>query len=1007
MRLSWLTLAFLVALFPGGAAGEPTPQVPDDVTAGIAAGKGSSQVYIVQMELDPVIAYDGDDTGYAATRPERGQRLNRNSVAAQRYAAHLDARHDSALQAVGAAAQKLYDYRYSFNGFAAVLTPAQARALRSRDDVLRVSRDQLRFPTTDNSPSFLGLTDPVSGLHSLGVLGEDVIVGVIDTGAWPENPSFSDQVDLADRPGASGKLSKAYGPPPAHWHGTCQSGELWSQEDCNNKLIGARYYQRGFGAGGSGLLLEEYLSARDADGHGSHTASTAAGNANAPADPLGTDRGTRTGMAPRARVAIYKACWNDAGCANSDLVAAIDDAVADGVDVINYSIGSGSTSLVTPDSVAFLFAADVGVFVATSAGNAGPGSSSIGDPALVPWLTTVGASTQDRTFRGSTVQGDGSEYFGASLTQGTGELTLVDSEDVGSELCIPGDLDPGAVAGRIVLCRRGEIARVDKSRAVAMAGGAGTILYNASDTETQNVDPHHTPAVHINNTDGMAIKAYIDAAGSAATARINGGDFTAIPAPDMASFSSRGPNGGSLDILKPDVTAPGVNILAATTPTPFLGAPGQSTGPLSGTSMSSPHVAGIAALLKEAQPSWTPAMIKSALMTTAYTDVLKEDGVTPADPFDIGAGHVDPNPAIDPGLTYGAGFLDYLAFLCGASSAVSPATCDFLESLGFSLDPSDLNLPSIAIGDLAGFQTVTRSVRNVGDSTATYTVSVSAPPGHDVAVSPSSITLDPGASQAYEVTITNLSAPVDVWAFGSLTWSHGPHHVRSPIVVRPIAIAAPGEVFGAGTDGTASFDVVFGYTGDYTAGNHGLVEPSTQDRSVADDPANDINTALDTCDFDAPFPYPCTGLTWHEVPVDPGTAFLRVSLFDEYTDGNDDLDLYVFDSGLGLVGGSGSPTSAEEVNVVLPGETVYLVAVHGWGTDGPDASYTLFNWSVPLSTGGSLMIDAAPAAATLGTTGSVDVSWSALDAGKKYLGAVSHSDATGLIGLTLINVDTH
>ena len=674
-----------------------------------------------------------------------------------------------------------------------------------------------------------------------------------------------------------------------------------------------------------------------------------------------------------------------------DLTMAIDQAVADGVDVINYSIGSSSTTL-APDDIAFLYAADAGVFVATSAGNAGPGTSTLGSPSWIPWLTTVGASTQDRTFQGSGVLGDTSEFFGASVTGGTDVLPLVDSNDAGSELCIPGELNPGVVTGKIVLCKRGDNTRVEKSHAVDMAGGAGMILYNASDAQTQNTDNHWVPSVHINKTDGLAIKAYIETEG--ATAQINGGAFTTIDAPWMAAFSSRGPNGGAMDIIKPDITAPGVNILAANSPTAFLGAPDQLFQSIGGTSMSSPHVAGIFALLKEANPDWSPAMAKSAIMTTAYQDVMKEDGGTPADPFDMGAGHLNPNPAVDPGLVYDAGFFDYLGFLCGNNPAnIGQATCNFLISIGVPTDPSDLNYPSIGIAELAGYQTVTRTVTNVG-SAGTYNVSVDVPPEIEVAVSPTELTLGEGKSATYDVTFTTLpGAIMNDWTFGSLTWSSDSHNVRSPIAVRPTALAAPGEVLGTGTDGSLSFDIIFGYDGAYTAGAHGLVPADMQSGNVVDDPANDINTALGTG----------VGITWHEVHVPAGATYARFSLFDDYTDGNDDLDLYVWHPNGSFAGGSGSGTSAEEVNVLYPMEGTYFVVVHGWQTDGPDSNYTLFGWA--FGPDAENMDITAPTAATLGATASVTVGWTGLDEGTKYLGAVSHDYSSGS-RLTLLRVDT-
>ena len=377
--------------------------------------------------------------------------------------------------------------------------------------------------------------------------------------------------------------------------------------------------------------------------------------------------------------------------------------------------------------------------------------------------------------------------------------------------------------------------------------------------------------MHINFTDGSAVKAYITSEGELATAQIFAGSYTDTIAPSMADFSSRGPNGQSFDVIKPDITAPGVNILAGNTPTPYIGASGQLFQMIGGTSMSSPHIAGIFALLKQAHPEWTAAMAKSAIMTSAYQAVTKEDQLTQADPFDFGAGHVAPNAAVDPGLVYNVTWNGYLGYLCTADpSWIAPATCNALKVLGVSLDPSQLNLASLAIGELAGTETLIRKVTNVTPGTpATYTVSVEEPLGVEVAVVPAEFTLAYGASQAFNVTFTVTDAAVlDEFAFGSLTWSDGVHNVRSPIAVKPMALAFPGEVQGYGTDGMLDFDVTFGYSGVYNAEPLGLTPAVMEPENVLDDPANDINTALATCDWSS-FPYQCTGITWHMVTI-PG-----------------------------------------------------------------------------------------------------------------------------------------
>lgn len=1002
-RLIVLASVLTLILAAPVAAQGPDARVPDEIKQEINGGKQSG-VYLVRLEADPVVAYEGGVRGLPATKPAAGKKINPNSANVRRYVDHLSGIHARVLQAAPGAT-KIADYYYSYSGFAALMTAAQAEALRAVDGVQAVVKDEVRQPTTDRTPEFLGLSDGGGLWDHLGgqsSAGENIIVGVIDTGIWPEHPSFSDQTDLKDRPGASGKRTRAYGPPPAHWNGTCQSGERWSQDDCNNKLIGARYFLAGHTH--AGIVGEDYKSARDADGHGTHTASTAAGNANVSASILGADLGEVSGIAPRARVAAYKACWIS-GCSTSDLVSAIDTAVADGVDVINYSIGSSASTLIAEDDIAFLFAALNGVYVATSAGNAGPDASTVGSPASVPWLTSVGASTKDRTYANTVVLGNGATYTGASVTGGTAALPIVDAADVtptsgndaeGAELCFVGALTPSEVAGKIVLCKRGITARVEKSQAVAAAGGAGMVLYNASATEALVTDNHYVPTSHVSFDDGLAIKAYIDAAGAGAVATITPSEVTDAPGSVMADFSSRGPTRAASDLIKPDVTAPGVNILAGNTPTAVLGAPGQLFQAISGTSMSSPHVAGLGALLRQAHPTWSPAAIKSALMTSGRQDVVKEDGTTPADPFDMGAGHVVPNSAVDPGLVYDAGLLEYFAFLCGATSAVHPDDCAFLEGAGYSFDASDLNLASIGIGELAGTQTVSRTVTNVGGA-GTYNVSVDAPPGVSVEVSPETLTLGADASASYEVTFTTESdAAIGEWTFGSLTWSDGTHAVRSPIAITPTALSAPDEVMGTGTSGSLTYDVTFGYEGPFEVEPWGLVAATETPGTVVDDPANDINVALGTG----------VGITVHEVAVPEGTEYARFSLFDDYTDGNDDLDLYVFGPGptYPFVGGSGSASSAEEVSVEDPAAGTYLVVVHGWQTDGADANYTLFTWNVPAADGGNMTVVSSTATAVLGETATITVEWSGLESGTKYLGAVAYNGGSN--GQTLIRVDT-
>jgi subtilisin family serine protease len=963
--------------------------VPTSVVESIMASKAQEKTYIVRMSDAPVVAYDGGVKGLRATKPVKGKKLDPKNKSVIDYQSHLRSKQETAMQGAGVgAAKKLYNYTVAYNGFAASMTEAQADLMRATQGVISVSEDRKYQIQTVSTPEFLGLRE-AGGAWDLGYKGEDVIIGILDSGAWPENPSFSDRTG-SNKNDKDGKLSYQQIP---GFHGKCVPGEGFTASDCNQKLISAQWFGAGFGgaAGIKAAFPYELVSPRAYDGHGVHTAGTAGGNDGVDAIVGDVNLGTAAGMAPRARLATYKVCWGsngEGGCFGADSVAAVDQAVIDGVDVINFSISGTSTNFLDPVEVAFLFAADAGVFVAASAGNSGPGANTVAHPS--PWITTVAAGTHDRLFEADVVLGNGASYTGASIQEpGTGVLPLVYSADVGlagadpleAQLCYPGTLDSAKVAGSMVLCDRGAIARTDKSLAVSQAGGVAMILANPGGGSL-NADLHSVPSVHVDNVSGDAIRTYIqgDSAPEAyITPRVSGSDANA---PQVAGFSSRGPLLASSDLLKPDIMAPGVDILAAVSPLEA----GNDFDFLSGTSMSGPHIAGLAAVVKSAHPSWTPMMIKSALMTSS-TDTV-------AGPFAEGTGYVAPNAALDPGLVYNSGFNDWLGFLCGTGQL----SASYCPSIG--IDPSELNQPNIAIGELAGAETVTRTVINVGEA-GTYSVDVDAPAGIDVMVSPAVMTLAAGESASYDVTFTSTaSAVLGVYTFGNLTWSDGTHTVRSTLVVRPFELAAPELVGGEGATGSLEFDVSFGFEGAYTAGAHGLEAASSQDGTVVDDPANDINVALDVFE----------GVTFESVIVPAGTALVRFSTFDEYTDGNDDIDLYVFGPS-GFVGSSGNGTSAEQVDVLFPVAGNYTVVVHGWQTDGADANYTLFNWAVPVTAGtGTYPLDViAPTTATLGGTGTVSVSWDvsgdSATAPRKYLGAISHSNSEGLIGLTVVEVE--
>jgi subtilisin family serine protease len=973
---NFITLIALSAiLFAAAAPAAAAPRV--DLTV-----PNESGIYIVEMADAPVVVNTGNAAGMKGTQPAEGTKVDPLNADVMSYVAYLNDSHDSALKAIGGG-QKLYDYNYTFNGFAAELTSVQAAKMASLPGVLAVTPDELVTMDTSSTPTFLGL-DASNGLwKQLGGVdnaGEGVIIGVIDSGIWPESASFSD----LSRPHGHSKHGEHHDYHIPGWHGKCVSGQDFSKSLCNNKLIGAQWFNAAWG-GDAALAAErpwEFMSARDYNGHGTHTSSTAGGNNGVQATGPGAVFGKISGMAPRANIAMYKALWSteDASTASgytSDLVAAIDQAVADGVDVINYSVSGSQTNFRDPVEIAFLYAAEAGVFVAASAGNSGPATSTVAHPS--PWITTVAAGTHNRSGEGSVTLGNGVTYYGASLATAV-TASLIDSTAAGVTgadptalaLCYAAIdnggtavLDPAKVAGKIIVCDRGTNARVNKSLAVMEAGGVGMILLNTS-SNSLNADFHYVPTVHLQNTDRAAVKAYAATAGATATINLATITYT-TPAPYTASFSSRGPLKASGDLLKPDLIAPGQDILAAVSP---ASSGGLDFNLYSGTSMSSPHVAGLAALLKQLHPRWTPMMIKSALMTTAY-DVLDGPNTNPLVIFRQGAGHVKPNSAADPGLVFNSRWNDWMGFLCGTQLPTS--FCTSSHPAIPVLDPSDFNAPSIAIADLAGTQTVTRTVTNVGKEKSTYNVTVTGLTGLTVNVSPATFSLHPGQRQKLQITITQSSAALNAYTGGYLTWADGKHTVRIPVVVKPVAMAAPREVSG-------SYNVTFGYTGTFTAAARGLVAAQT------------FTDSVNTGEYYV-----------YDVTIPAGTTYARFSLFDANTTPGSDLDLYVYDGALNLIGSSAGGTSQEEVNFLNPAADTYWVLVDGYATANP-STFTLFAWVLGSIDAGNMTVS-APASATLGTTAAINLSFSGLTAGTKYLGSVAYGGIAGLPNPTIVRVD--
>lgn len=742
-----LCLAF-VALFTATVAAEPAPQADESLSAGAAgngrvyneaAGETESAIYIIQLADDPVATYTGGIAGLAATSPlvtgaHKLDSKSQESLAYEQYLADKQNQFVSDMNnLLGRSVDISFYYRHAYNGVAAFLSPAEAAQVAEMNGVNLLYREGLEEILTDAGPAFIGAETIWNA--SGGNKGEGIIVGIIDTGINSGHPSFADVGDDGydhTNPFGSG-----------NYVGYCVANPGF----CNDKLIGAW------------ALHPSSTNPEDADGHGSHTASTVAGNYLE--DPVlyaptaDYTFASVSGVAPHANIIAYQVCVPS--CPTSSTTAAVNQAVIDGVDVTNYSISGGTNPYVETTAVAFRNAVAAGVFPANSAGNSGPGAGTVGHQG--PWIMTVAASTHNRAVLNSVVDLNNSsgtlpDILGESAAAGYGPNTLVYAGDApyNNPLCNP--FAAGTFSGQIVVCDRGTIGRVEKGQNVLNAGGGGMILANdANSAASLNADTHVLPATHISYADGVALKAWM-AAGTGDVGRITGGtvDYDAAYGDNMASFSSRGPAGGTVsglaNLVKPDVSAPGLNILAA-----YVA--GFSTPPefniISGTSMSSPHAAGAAALIRAMHPTWTPAEVKSALMMTGITALEKENNSTPADPFDIGAGRVNLTAAGDVGFVLNITDAEYVA--------ANPATGG---------DPKLLNLPSLANNNCAGTCTWTRTLRSVLSTAQEYNASVSGPAGVTGTVTPSNFTLAAGGTQVITIELDVTGAALGSWAFAQV-----------------------------------------------------------------------------------------------------------------------------------------------------------------------------------------------------------------------------------------------
>ncbi|KAJ1390356.1 Peptidase S8/S53 domain [Sesbania bispinosa] len=699
--------------------------------------------------------------------------------------------HEKAKEAI------FYSYNKHINGFAAVLEEEEAAEIAENPNVVSVFLNKGHELQTTRSWEFLGLESngvvPKDSIWEKARYGEGTIIANFDTGVWPESKSFSDY---------------GMGPVPSRWRGICQLDNF----HCNRKLIGARFFSKGYESK-YGKLNTSLYTARDVVGHGGPTLSIAGGNFVSGASVFGYGNGTAKGGSPRAHVAAYKVCWLGTilDCTDADILGAFEAAISDGVDIISCSLGRNTPTEFFEDglSIGAFHAVANGIIVIASGGNSGPEPGTVTN--VAPWLFSVGASTIDRKFTNYLALGNKKHLMGASLSTGLPSekfYSLINSVDAkvanatieDAQHCKIGTLDPKKVKGKILVCLIRETNGLIYAEAQALSTGAVGLILANNKQRGNNIMAyaHLLPTSHINYTDGEHVYSYIKDTKTPMVYMTRAKTLLGVkPAPVIASFSSRGPNSIQPIILKPDITAPGVDILFAFTeaisPT---GLPSDNRRiPYnigSGTSASCPHISGIVGLLKTLYPNWSPAALRSAIMTTAMIlddnnrpimDQYKEE----ATPFAYGAGHIQPELAMDPGLVYDLNAVDYLNFLCGHGYnhtqmrmfSRKPHTCSK------SYNMLDFNYPSITVPNLGKHSVkVTRTVTNVG-SPGTYHVHVKAPDGVSVMVEPRSLSFSKvGEKKTFKVILKGSKGASSGYVFGYLWWSDGRHRIKSPLVVK-------------------------------------------------------------------------------------------------------------------------------------------------------------------------------------------------------------------------------
>ncbi|CAN4118332.1 unnamed protein product [Withania somnifera] len=686
----------------------------------------------------------------------------------------------------------LYSYGNVIHGFSAVLSKDELESLKTLAGFLSAYKDRTVGAHTTHSSEFLKL-NPAFGLWPVSDFGQDVIIGVLDSGVWPESASFSDD-----------------GLPeiPRRWKGICKPGTDFNSSLCNRKLIGANYFNKGILADDPTVNIS-MNSARDTRGHGTHVSSIAAGNFAKGASYFGYANGTARGMAPRARIAVYKFSFEE-GTFTSDLIAAMDQAVADGVDILTISYGWVGTPLYQ-DSIAIASFGVMmkGVLVSASAGNSGPEMGTLNNG--VPWIFTVASCNTDRSFYGTLTLGNGMKVTGFSLFPL--KTTIKDLPVLYNESISPCDSsDPLSQlpnAGRSIMICYSNAVEVEDQMAVISESKFGGAIYISDDPDVLSSNFFPNPGVVISTKDGKQVIDYATkSVRPKASISFQETYIDVKPAPVVSAFSSRGPSRSYLRVAKPDIVAPGVLILAAWPSNVSAAVIGVNTFLdsdfclESGTSMAAPHIAGVAAILKGAHPDWSPSAIRSAMITTANpldntkNPIKTEDDKRDATSLAMGAGLVDPNRAVDPGLIYDATPQDYVNLLCSMNLTENQFKIIARSSAKHNCsNPSDdINYPSfIALFSPNGNYTwleqkFRRTVTNVGAGAAKYVAKVIAPKDSSISISPQTLVFEKkNQKQDYTLTICYKGSSDDQAQSGSIIWveENGHHTVRSPIAVAP------------------------------------------------------------------------------------------------------------------------------------------------------------------------------------------------------------------------------